>query len=408
MSWPDRIENNVFTIRTGDGKLFYPLWKNSETSKEFNTTVFDFIDRAGSLVDRRKPKGRRFPLTFWFQGDDNIEQSETFDRSANDPRAWVVSHPFYGVINGQPIGISRNDQNYNVTEINVDFYESINLKGPVVEVATADVINTFVFKYREQSPADYASKVLLKPTDVVQTRDLATKINGLIAKTLTTVAYPEFILLRNIMFKSVDNLILAPVQGIQSIHDVILAPSRFLVSVGSRISLIGAIYNSAANILQTSPTKNNKALFETVAGIAIGALSIAITNPLPKDYQTRGDVISATNNLVDMYNDYLMQLDAAYVSITDSANAFTASQQTQNDLQNIVLTALSSLATLAFNAKQERRVILDRDSNLIPLTHRYMGLDVDDENLETFRVINNIKNNSLFLIAKGTEIIYYV
>jgi len=50
----------------------------------------------------------------------------------------------------------------------------------------------------------------------------------------------------------------------------------------------------------------------------------------------------------------------------------------------------------------------EKDSNLIVLTQRYMGLDPDDNNINTFRTINKIKNNSIFLVKKGTQITYYV
>lgn len=65
MSWKDRLENTVFMITTGDGKVFRPLWKSGETSKEFNATTFDFINVEGSKIDRKKVKARKFPLTFW-------------------------------------------------------------------------------------------------------------------------------------------------------------------------------------------------------------------------------------------------------------------------------------------------------------------------------------------------------
>jgi hypothetical protein len=35
------------------------------------------------------------------------------------------------------------------------------------------------------------------------------------------------------------------------------------------------------------------------------------------------------------------------------------------------------------------------------------GLDQADANIETFRTINNFKNNYLFLIPAGTQIKYY-
>ena len=80
----------------------------------------------------------------------------------------------------------------------------------------------------------------------------------------------------------------------------------------------------------------------------------------------------------------------------------------QSVLNTLILEAVYSLYDLAFDAKQEREVVLDKDSNLIILTHKYMGLDENDENINTFRKINNIKNKSLFIIRKGRKIKYYI
>ncbi len=401
MPWIDRIENTVFTIRTGDGAIFTPLWKNGETSKEFNTATFEFIDQPGALIERKKVRARKFPLVFWFQGDDNIEQTDAFDLSANDPRAWVVRHPFYGDITGQPISISRNDQLYNCTEVTVDFWETIVTQFPAATIAPADAVASRFTEFSSISPINYASKVDLKPADVNTVTNFANSITAIVNKGITATGYTAFI-------AAVNNLILAPVDAIASIHQVILQPAMLELSIATRIQMIGAIYQSVAQLLADAGTVNNKAFFESAAGAAIGSLSIALLHPATTDYNVRSDVTAAANNLIDMYADYLVTLDAAYVEINNTGNSFTASQESQTVLQDIVLQTLVNLDTLAFNAKQERLVMLLTDANLIVLTHKYMGLDPDDANIETFRTINNIKNASLFVVEKGTQIKYYV
>lgn len=409
MSWLDNVENTIFTIRTGDGKTFAPLLPiNYETQKDFNAATFEFIDQPGALIRRKEVRARKFPLVFYFQGYNNIDQADDFDKSANDPRAWVVRHPQYGDITGQPISINRNDTKLNATEITVDFWETIVTVFPAAFIATADQIIRLQQKFSLISPVNYASKANLKPADVNTVNNFATTLTAIVKKGIDAVHYTEFVTAINQMFNSVNNLILAPVDAITAIHQVILLPSKLELAVGLRIQMIAAIYTSVARLLADAGTKNNKAFFETAAGAAITSMSIAITTPLDADYQTRNDVANASVNLSDMYADYQDTMDAAYVSIDDTQNAFTASQESQDALQDVVLQALANIDQLAFNAKQERTVMLMTDSNLILLTHKYMGLDKQDLNMQKFRVINNIKNNFLFLIEKGTEIKYYV
>lgn len=408
MSWKDRLENTVFMITTGDGKVFRPLWKSGETSKEFNATTFDFINVEGSKIDRKKVKARKFPLTFWFTGDDNIDKADAFDKSANDNRAWKVRHPFYGDITGQPLSVSRNDSFYNATEITVDFWETITDEYPKQSVALVDSILVKNIKLSGVSGVDYASKVILHPADVVIVKVNATKISLNIEKYLDDNNYSAYQLAKNNMYAKIDKIILAPVDAINSIYDIIALPAQFLLSVNIRIKLLTAVFNDAKSIFQLKPSRNNKSYFESVGAAVLSSISYAVITPLAKDFITRSDVATVNQQLIDLYNDYKTLLDQASISITDTSNSFSASASTQRNLQDIIIETISRLNELAFEAKQERITVLEKDSNLIVLTHKYIGLDSADENIETFRRINNIKNKKLFQIRKGTTIRYYV
>ncbi len=408
MTWRDRIENTVFTIRTGDGQVYTPdLPIGYETSKEFQTATFEYINVDGAEIARKRVKARQFPLTFLFTGENNIDQAEAFDQSCNDPRAWTVRHPMYGDITGQPISVRRGDQNLNATQFSVDFWETITTKNPVVALAPQEQIATIFTEYHELSPIDYASKVKLKPIDVTTVRNNADSINALISKQLNKANYTEYQQVIQATFNEIDSLITQPVDAIRSIHDVIMAPARFLISIDTRINLFVNIYNTIGAILDQTPTPNNKAYFETAAGVSVLGIATAVLYPLPSDYKTRLQVTNAANNLAGIYVDYLTRMDGAYVDINNPLTAFTTSTNTQTTLQNAVLLALISLQSIAFNAKVERQVILTAETQLIPLVHKYMGLDRLDENIETFRTINNIKNTNLFLIPQGTAITYY-
>ena len=79
MTWEERVKNITFSIKTGDGKLYFPLFKqNTESEKEYNTSTFEFIKVYGTLVDRKMPQGRKFNLVFYFTGADCITDSENF------------------------------------------------------------------------------------------------------------------------------------------------------------------------------------------------------------------------------------------------------------------------------------------------------------------------------------------
>lgn len=407
MSWIDKLENSVFSITTGDGRVYNPLLRISETTKEFNTSIFEFINKPGSFVDRKKVKARQFPLNFYFQGADNVDQSQAFDQSANDPRAWIVVHPFYGNIKGQPISISRNDSNFNSTEFNVDFWETISDSLPKMTASLPDVVRSKQIDFKVLSPVDYASKVILKPADVTTVKTISEQLSNTISNALDGLSYDDFQLIKNNAATNIDNLITSPVAAMQGIMDVINYPETLGISTYLRIELATAVYGNIKAILAKF-NSNNKAFFETAAGAAVIALANIVTNPNLGDVVTRNDLMVLSGALTGLFQDYNTTIDASYVADTDNINKFSASIQTQNIIRETVIQTISGLSEQAINAKQERIVLLERDSNLIVLTHKYMGLDRFDANLERFRKVNNIKNKKLFSVKKGTAIKYYV
>ena len=105
---------------------------------------------------------------------------------------------------------------------------------------------------------------------------------------------------------------------------------------------------------------------------------------------------------------YLEILDSAQVDIIDVENTYHADPVSQLELYELITETTGNLFALAFDAKQERTVIVDVDTNLVLLTHKFLGLDANDENMESFRELNNIKNDELFKVKKGRTIKYFV
>ena len=66
------------------------------------------------------------------------------------------------------------------------------------------------------------------------------------------------------------------------------------------------------------------------------------------------------------------------------------------------------LFVIALSAKQERIEYISNDSNLISLTHRFLGLEPNDSTIDQFIRINKIGLNEFLQIKKGREIKYYV
>lgn len=406
MSWQDRTQNIEFTITTGDGKVFKPLWMNGEKSVDYNVSEFDYIDVEGTEVERKKPKSGKFPLVFYFQGDDNIEQVNDFETSAKDPRFWTVNHPFYGQITGQPTGLKRNDNNYNVTEVTVDFWESIDTKLPKSTVAPRERVQALTMSHAG-IVANNTASLPVASTDVRTANSHVEKTTARLGNTVTQAEenYNDFQLLVNDAQAKANNLLESVSDYQLALNELLQFPTTVVNNINYKLELYGQMFQDIIDILNGG-SRNDRVYFESAGSFLITSLANSIINPNPNDYTVRNDVVLASQFLQDIFTQYNTLLDA---SQTDGVtNTFGSSFVIQNSLNNIVSLALANLFTLAFAARQERTVIVDRDTNLIILVHKYIGLDIDDKNIEDFRQINNIKNRSLFKIKKGTVIKYFV
>lgn len=413
MSWKDKINNGIFSILTGDNQTYTPLWKPQTLDLDFNISDFEYINVEGTFVERKKAKSPRIPLTFYFQGDDCLDLAEKFYQSSKDPKYWIVSHPYYGSIKGQPLSLSRNDENYGIVGFSVDFWESIVSTSPKKNVSIQDSIYIKSVGIQGDSAKIYASKVNPVPADVsnvkVSTEKMSASI-GKVAESKTSGAenYSDYNQLKNKAFVSVDNIADDPVSGISSVNQLMSSPSTYPVSMSIRTSLYNTIFNQLKENLGIKPNVASKSYFEATSSNLIASVSNSLVNPIETDYQSRTEVNNAAIFLKTIYEDYLITLESLQEDLNNVNNYFITDGELQNQVQGLVFETISNLFDMAFEAKQERIIYLKEDSNIYLLTHKYIGLDQEDVNINNFRLMNNIKNKKLFNVPKGTKIKYLV
>lgn len=405
MSWQNKLENIQFTIKTGDGKEWQPLWKSGEKSKEFNTSIYDFIDVPKSLVERKQPKSSKYPLTFWFDGENHVDIAESFEVSAEDKRYWTITHPYYGTIKGQPLSISRNDNNLNITEISVDFWESIVFDYPKSNLSIQD--NT-LFKKNEilnSSANGYSSRKVQEVADIQKNKEANLQVAKAFNNLQTDETYSDYQNALSKAQKANDNLLNDSFDAILKSEQLLNLPSDYQQSVKDKISAYISAYNGIKRVLSTV---SDKLFFESIGASLMACYCNASVNyQFGVDYTVSTDVEQVASSLIIIYEDYLQILDSASTSNYEIENNYQPNATVQTQLNDLVLYTLANLYNLAFEAQQERIVYTTKDTNIVLLTHRYLG-SATDENIEIFRQINDIKLKELFRIKKERKIKYYV
>lgn len=410
MSWKDKLENNKFSIQTGDDKVFYPDWKDAVKTREFNSTAYDFVDVDGTFIDRRKPKSAKFDLQILFQGDDCWTKAEEFESSANDPRFWVVNHPVYGILKGQPTLISRNDSTINVVEISIEFWESNLVQFVDRRTTIKDEISDKKQILDEDSANHFQLKAEIKPANQNRVRSYIQNLNAEYKKFLDDSNYNEYQKILSECRDSIDGMIVDSRSLILDISRTIDSIKNMPnVNVFQKVTALSNLFNQLIDEFSfESITDFNRYYFESAGASIISTLCLAGLNPRKNDYITRNDVQKVSSIIDSIYTTYFGKLNIFELGRNDRNNNFTSSFKIQIGLNLIVKKTLYDLYSISFEFKQERIVELQNDSNLILLTHKYMSLDKNDENLLLFKKINNISNDRLFVIKKGSKIKYFI
>lgn len=401
MNWETRIETR-FSIKTGDGNIYYPLQKGGDKEREFNTSTFEFIKVYGTLVDRKKPQGARYNLVFYFEGANNIDQADEFEISCEDPRQWTVTHPFYGTIVGQPLSIRRDDSSLNITEITVPFFESISPDYPFSNFSKKD--NTRDLQRRTATAlASAATDVSYEPVDIQKQNATLQIMSSELSNLADNSTYADFQNALNGGLAAIDSLLDSPLNAIGEVQNFLDLPATYIRAVEARVASYEAIL---LRLKESVETVADKKYYEAMAGTVLSLISVVLLSPITGDYVLTSDVEYYYNRLTSLYADYLQTLDSFVVSVYDVSNAYIPDATAQQELSTLMNYSIANLYEFTFGTKRERIVVLTKDSNVILLTHKYLGLDDLDENIDIFIQTNNIKFNELFALKKGREIKY--
>jgi len=400
MSWLTKLNDIKLSITTGDGKIYYPLWKNAIKNIEYNTEAFEFVGIPGTYVERKEHKSNQYPILLYFQGESCIDESEAFELSAQDKRAWVISHPFYGEITVQPLNLSIDNSDYNISRITGTVWETIDQKYP------DDVINSQKEIDLKKSEIDIESQAVFVDNIETPSPEIIEPANNSILRTgrnynVLIQTESDATLLKDRIRSasaSVQEIISNTTRYISQANDLINFPFLIVQNINQKVDQMINTFNDFTSIFLGDDTDNEKQImYESQSTMLLSELSHNLINTNINDYDKRSDVIDVISTLSDAYELFLKNLDDL---------GYVQDKELSKQLDYIINITLSSLYDVAFESKQERNVILDKDNNIIVLAHRYYG--TGDDNLNKFIKQNNISLREYLGLQKGREITYFV
>lgn len=396
-------------ITTGDGKEHKPQWLNATRTVDFNIAEFDFVNVQGSLVVRGEPKAQKFNLELYFQGEDNLDLAEAFRISANDKRVWRISHPFYGAIICHPVSLLFDNTKLNVTKITGGIIETITDDKPRSNISPVDKITEDKSTLDEVCAATFAATVIPAASDVSKMADTtqqAYDAGALVARGDDAQAYFNSF---NTASAAILNATAEPLAAIRAVQNFINAPALFADNVHNRLALLQSQFTALRTQLTTIFSPNEKRIYQAQGTALVSSMAVAAATPqAASEYGNMQKALDVAQNLLANYNQMLEDLDGLQTENGGSSDSYIPDAGPLIGLNDLISFTVSNLFDIALEAKQERAIILEEDSNAILLTHRFYGMDSADELLDYFIATNNIGLNELLQIRKGRTIFYYV
>lgn len=407
MSWIEKIKEGI-KITTGDGEVYEPLYVLSSKNIDYNIAEFNFPNVNGTLVKVGNKRGTRHNLRIIFQGENHLDTAEAFEKSCEDKRPWIISHPYYGRLRVQKTSLRFNPEGLNTTEITGEFIETITKDYPKTSIDPKDFAEQQASTTNEANAGAF-SDADLSPTDVNSLENDVEDIND--ATGTPDISENQFNEYRNSFNETKTKILDAATDTLAAANatiDYIGAVSRFEVPVAIRLQILLDQFQKLSVNLTNLTTPTEKKKYEMVAGAIFTAMNQAAINPTDNDYETIPEVTSVIDQIVATNNDYISNLNDLQTINGGNTDSYIPDFTFVNSLNVLVNHVLSTLFVIAIDAQQQRIFTLTEDSNVFLLAHRFYGLEVDDSTLNKFINQNNIGINEIMNIEKGRDIIYYV
>jgi hypothetical protein len=427
MSWKDRVKETIQFI-SPEGNTFIALWRGNARSKEKKLGLFDYPKVRGTVVQDLDITSTRYPLTFFFEGENHDVEAERFFTACDERGPWKINHPVKGILSLYLLNVAElvdPIESGNITEFTTEWVESID---PTIVQSVRKLIpkvKNGIFDLNSLSVDQFNERLYLNLASELSAIEVAIgKIVTAYNQTIGAVfsKFSEINSAINAIQRGITDtfqaVIFKPLQLAGQIQELVQLPSLVLTDFQAKF----AAYNEfSQQIFGLSPTGTDKEAINTALSLeltlsaAIGALAqIGITAIGDADdpiyIQTRPQAFEFADDLSQIFIDITDNLDLAQENVKDNPVdvqyfsqllSFPAAFRTMLD-------AIDYISKQAFNLSIEKRFILEKPRAPIEITiTEYGELGENDNNFDLFIQSNKLKKNDILVLPAGREVVIY-
>ena len=416
MSWRDRLRATISLV-SPEGNTFEALWRDNDRSKEKRIGEFQYPGVKGAKVQDLEVGAVRYPLTVYFEGEDNDLEAERFFKACSESGPWAVTHPVKGLLALQLVSVSERIapiESGNVTQFETVWVEPL---GDSATVSTAQLQFEVTSGIVDINAAGAEQLV----TNVVQDSASAiSKFQAAVEAVKTTVDItlaPLFELNAEInsqvgaIKRGIDDTLSIIPMDILSIagqiQNLIQLPALAIADVEARLE---AYRNFADAIFTDTPTgsgvdaRNVISANELALTAAMGAVAESTVSGV---LDSRSQAISAIESNFALFTDVINYLDSAQVLyLSDGIETQYFSQSSSFSIvSNSVGLTVAYLLRSAFDLSVEKRFILTKNRATIEIAITEYG---DPEKLDFFIETNALSGDDILVLPSGREVVVYL
>lgn len=439
-NWRDRLAESIKFI-SPEGNEFEAKWRGSPRNMPKKLGILRFPKIKGDIVQDMEVASTLYPITFFFDGENNDTEAAAFFQACKETGNWEVIHPVHGFLGLQLVSVGEVDDpitSGNITEINTEWIEGIDPIALKTAREMKGIIDGQIDDLNINAAQQFADGILETSETL---KDAIRKGTDGISNVSEFVLGPLFTTV-----DALDNAVNAIQDGIQDtlnatvlqadalsgqIQNLINLP-LFANSQRDRLGTYAALLTALSNQLPggsesttsataASSVKRNAALTtELGMNAALSALA-KITNTTaiaPRGtgaddtgaLETRAQAVQMAVDLTDIYDDMVTALEAVQEDFSglDIDDQYYSQSSAFTDAALLLGFAIEYLLTIAFQLSIERRFIIDKPRAPIEITiTEYGSLGENDSNFDLFIRSNELSGNDILLLPRGREVVIY-
>jgi len=414
----ERIREAAYTTPSGT-RIEFEYERATRTTPK-KGTVFGFAGLNEDYVQQHGFGSRQYPILAYFTGDNHDLEATAFEAGCLEDGFGLLESPRFGQVPVLCWGdVNRRDDlvyevNQSVVEVTFstslkDLYPSA-LTNPRSEVLSA--LDGFDVQASQEFTAQTnlltaASRATTKGTIKGVLKDISSALRAV--SEVTADARREFADNFAVVNLGIDVLIGQPLLLVRQINNLILAPSRALAGIVSRLEgyrdLLDRMRASpagdpAANYVGLGLLLRQQNDFQVTQLVAMSAVAGTVSSVVNTTFTTKPQALAAVQTLLTQFDDLVAWRDDGFVAVgvDDPGGAYQA-------LYSAVALAAGYLIQISFQLVPERRITLGRARTIIDLCAELYG-SVDDK-LDLLINSNNLTGSEILELPKGRTIAYY-